>query len=88
MEKLTYASIGEIVPNPLNPRKDVGDLTDIKQSLVVDGKLNLIQPMIVRKQNGKFELIAGERRWKAIKQAIKNKDNWRGNERRIKMPDV
>jgi len=74
MEKLTYTGISEIVPNPLNPRKDVGDLTDIKQSLVVDGKLNLIQPLIVRKQKGKFELIAGERRWTAIKQAIKAKE--------------
>lgn len=73
MEKLIYVKIGEIVPCSLNPRKDVGDLSDIKQSLVIDGKLNLIQPLIVRKKKSNFELIAGERRWTAIKQAIKEK---------------
>lgn len=64
--------ISSIVANPLNPRKDIGDLSELKQSIIAQG---LIQPMVVRPNsvNGNFELIAGERRYTAIKEAIEEK---------------
>ncbi len=57
--------IGNVVPNPYQPRThvDEGALTELTASIEASG---LLQPVIVRPKNGKFELIAGERRWRAI----------------------
>ena len=62
-----YVSINEIVPSPLQPRKHFaqGQLEELMQSIDEHG---IIQPLIVRKVNGKLELIAGERRWRASKE--------------------
>ncbi len=56
-----------IKPNPLQPRKnfDRKDLAGLAESIRKNG---IIQPLIVRKLDGEgegFELIAGERRWRA-----------------------
>ena len=53
-----------VVPSPLQPRTRFGDapLDDLVESIRQHG---IIQPLIVRPVNGKFELIAGERRWRA-----------------------
>lgn len=57
--------IGNVVPNPYQPRThvDEGALSELTASIEASG---LLQPVIVRPKNGKFELIAGERRWRAI----------------------
>jgi len=60
-----------IAPNPRNPRRHFGDaeLTDLTQSIREHG---LVQPVVVRPapgQAGMFELIAGERRWRAAQRA-------------------
>src|SRR5690606_14860362 len=59
-----------ISPNPRNPRRSFGDadLADLAQSIREHG---LVQPVVVRpaKQEGQFELIAGERRWRAAQKA-------------------
>ena len=57
--------IGNVVPNPYQPRSqmDEGALVELTASIEASG---LLQPVIVRPRNGKFELIAGERRWRAI----------------------
>ncbi len=57
--------IGNVVPNPFQPRSqmDEGALVELTASIEASG---LLQPVIVRPRNGKFELIAGERRWRAI----------------------
>ena len=57
--------IGNVVPNPYQPRSqmDEGTLVELTASIEASG---LLQPVIVRPRNGKFELIAGERRWRAI----------------------
>ncbi|MGZ8391766.1 MAG: ParB/RepB/Spo0J family partition protein [Gemmatimonadales bacterium] len=57
--------IGNVVPNPYQPRTHVDEagLTELTASIEASG---LLQPVIVRSKNGKFELIAGERRWRAI----------------------
>lgn len=57
--------IGNVLPNPFQPRThvDEGALAELAASIEASG---LLQPVIVRPRNGKFELIAGERRWRAI----------------------
>ncbi|MEJ6570764.1 MAG: ParB/RepB/Spo0J family partition protein [Akkermansiaceae bacterium] len=59
--------INDVVPSPLQPRKHFaqGQLDELKDSISQHG---IIQPLIVRKVNGKMELIAGERRWRASKE--------------------
>ncbi len=58
-------------PNPRNPRRDFAeaDLDDLAASLREKG---IIQPIVVRPVRGsadKFEIIAGERRWRAAQRA-------------------
>ena len=64
-------SISSIVPNKNQPRKlfEKDALEELSNSIKERG---IIQPLIVRKsddQDGKFELIAGERRWQAAQSA-------------------
>ncbi len=56
--------INQVIPSPLQPRKHFteGMLDDLMDSIAQHG---IIQPLIVREVNGKLELIAGERRWRA-----------------------
>jgi ParB family transcriptional regulator, chromosome partitioning protein len=51
-------------PNPFQPRTriDEAELTDLANSMQASG---LLQPVIVRPRDGGYELIAGERRWRA-----------------------
>ncbi len=58
--------IDNVVPSPLQPRNQFVDapLDDLMDSIRQHG---IIQPLIARKVNGKYELIAGERRWRASK---------------------
>lgn len=53
-----------VVPSPLQPRSEFVEapLDDLVESIRQHG---IIQPLIVRPVNGMFELIAGERRWRA-----------------------
>lgn len=60
-----------VSPNPRNPRRHFGDaeLTDLAQSIREHG---VVQPVVVRPsplQQGRFEIIAGERRWRAAQRA-------------------
>ncbi|MEI6655737.1 MAG: ParB/RepB/Spo0J family partition protein [Verrucomicrobiota bacterium] len=54
----------QVVPSPLQPRTQFFEapLDDLVESIRQHG---IIQPLIVRLVNGTFELIAGERRWRA-----------------------
>jgi len=56
--------VGEITPNPFQPRKsfDAGTLDELKTSIAEYG---VLVPIIVRRREGGYELIAGERRWRA-----------------------
>ncbi len=58
--------IDKIVTNILQPRKDLGNLEGLAQSIKEKG---IIEPIIVRTRDGKFEIIAGERRFKAAELA-------------------
>ncbi|KQZ96071.1 chromosome partitioning protein ParB [Mesorhizobium sp. Root157] len=60
-----------VSPNPRNPRRHFGDaeLTDLAQSIREHG---IVQPVVVRPspaRQGHFEIIAGERRWRASQRA-------------------
>lgn len=63
-ERILSLSLAEIVPSPLQPRSEfrAEQLSELIESIRERG---IIQPLIVRKVNGKYELIAGERRWRA-----------------------
>lgn len=63
--------IDEIIPNSYQPRMYINEdsLNDLAKSIKESG---VIEPLIVtRTNNGKYELIAGERRWRASKLAGK-----------------
>lgn len=57
----------QIVPSPLQPRKEFvqEQLVELMESIREHG---IIQPLIVRKVNGRLELIAGERRFRASRE--------------------
>lgn len=63
-EKVWQINLDSITPSPLQPRKEFGTdaLSELVESIRQHG---IIQPLIVRKVDGRHELIAGERRWKA-----------------------
>ena len=66
-ERIQQIALGEIIPTPLQPRKEFrGErLEELIASIRVHG---IIQPLIVRRNGDKFELIAGERCWRAAKE--------------------
>jgi len=57
-----------IRPNPHQPRKTIQESTIAELAASVKSS-GIIQPIIVRRVDGAFELIAGERRWQAAKLA-------------------
>ncbi len=56
--------VGSLRPNPYQPRTriDENELAELASSMEVSG---LLQPVVVRARSGVYELIAGERRWRA-----------------------
>ena len=60
-------TLDQIVPSPLQPRKEfqTEQLAELMESIREHG---IIQPLIVRRVNGKLELIAGERRFRASRE--------------------
>jgi len=60
--------VGQIVPNPDQPRRhfDEDALDELAASLEASG---LIQPIVVRPKGGSYEIVAGERRWRAAQRA-------------------
>ncbi|MDS1029840.1 ParB/RepB/Spo0J family partition protein [Bacillota bacterium LX-D] len=56
--------IKEIMPNKFQPRRDFNQsaLEELALSIKEHG---VVQPIVVRKKNNKYELVAGERRWRA-----------------------
>jgi len=63
-EVLRDLPVGSIKPNPMQPRKtfDEQALEDLKASIAEYG---VLVPIIVRKRGEGYELVAGERRWRA-----------------------
>ncbi|PYJ25116.1 MAG: transcriptional regulator [Verrucomicrobia bacterium] len=67
-ERVRQINLASITPSPLQPRKDFGReaLQELIDSIRQHG---IIQPLIVRQVGTRFELIAGERRWRAAQEA-------------------
>ena len=66
IKRVRDVTLDMVVPSPLQPRTSFieSPLDDLVDSIRQHG---VIQPLIVRKVNGKLELIAGELRWRASK---------------------
>jgi ParB family chromosome partitioning protein len=60
--------IDSIDPNPLQPRRMFQSerLSELAQSIRTNG---IIQPLVVRRSGARYQLVAGERRWRAAKLA-------------------
>lgn len=64
----TILKINEVEPNKNQPRKNFNEeaLRELSDSIKLHG---IVQPLVVSKQNDYYEIIAGERRWRAAKMA-------------------
>ena len=67
-ESLIEVPIDQIEVNPNQPRK-VFDFTALDELAASIRSSGVIQPIIVRRLAGSYQLIAGERRWRAARQA-------------------
>jgi ParB family transcriptional regulator, chromosome partitioning protein len=67
-DTLLEVGVSDIEPNPNQPRKsfDSKALDELAASIRASG---LIQPIVVRRQGPGYQLVAGERRWRAAQQA-------------------
>ena len=63
-ERVQRVPLNQVRPSALQPRKEFSDeaLRELADSIRAQG---IVQPLIVRERAGNFELIAGERRWRA-----------------------
>ena len=57
--------IDQLDPNPNQPRQVMGDLSELMASIAEKG---IIEPIIVRQRGGRFQIVAGERRYQAAVQ--------------------
>ncbi|CAB4362783.1 MAG: ParB/RepB/Spo0J family partition protein [Actinobacteria bacterium] len=67
--RLEEIPVGSVVPNPHQPRVhfDEESLSELAASV---GEIGVLQPILVRPlENGQYELVAGERRWRAARRA-------------------
>ena len=67
-EKILQVPIEDIIPNRFQPRLafDDASLADLAASIKQHG---IIQPLVLRRKNDKYEIVAGERRYKAARMA-------------------
>ena len=65
---VSYINLSDIKPNPDQPRRDFNNtsLGELSKSIKEKG---IITPITVRESNKGYEIIAGERRWRAAKKA-------------------
>ena len=65
---VVYININDIKPNENQPRKTFTEekLNELAASITEHG---IIQPLVVRKNKGSYEIVAGERRWRAARKA-------------------
>ncbi len=54
--------IDQIDPNPDQPRQVMGDLSELMSSIAEKG---IIEPLVVRQRGGRYQIVAGERRYQA-----------------------
>ncbi len=63
-DEILQVPVGSIQPNRFQPRGEIGGVAfeNLKRSIAQDG---ILQPVVVRPAESGYELIAGERRWRA-----------------------
>ena len=66
IESISKIKLNHIHPNPNQPRK-LFDITALNELAASISEKGLISPITVRKVKNGYELIAGERRWRALK---------------------
>src|SRR6266852_8711540 len=66
-EKIHQIILATITPSPLQPRKEF-EREALQELIESIRQYGIIQPLIVRRANGRHELIAGERRWRAAQE--------------------
>ena len=59
-------SIEKIAPNPNQPRQHMGNLSELTASIREKG---ILEPLIVRRLEGAYQIVSGERRYQAASQA-------------------
>ena len=66
--EVVYIDINDIKPNENQPRKyfDEEKINELSASIMEHG---IIQPLVVRKRSNGYEIVAGERRWRAARGA-------------------
>jgi ParB family chromosome partitioning protein len=67
-EPTTEVPVEQLEPNPQQPRAAIapGRLAELSASIRESG---MVQPIVVRRHRGGYQIIAGERRWRAAQQA-------------------
>lgn len=63
-DEVAQIEVGSLVPSPYQPRTEFSDeeLAELSESIRASG---VLQPILVRKAGKQYEIIAGERRWRA-----------------------
>lgn len=66
--RLRDLPVENLVPNPQQPRRDFDEqaLEELAQSIRASG---ILQPLVVRPRGTQFEILVGERRWRAAQRA-------------------
>lgn len=64
IDVLDEVDIGQVAPSKFSMRTELGNIEELMESIKREG---LLQPIIVRPSNGKFEIIAGHRRFEACR---------------------
>lgn len=67
MMEVKEIDINKLVTSKFNPRLDLGDLTGLVESIKRRG---IEEPLIVREKDGKYEVVIGERRFRAAEKAL------------------
>ena len=67
-DAVQYINIHDIMPNANQPRKTFSEekIEELSKSIKEHG---IIQPIVVRKKGKSYEIVAGERRWRAARKA-------------------
>ena len=67
-DAVQYINIHDIMPNANQPRKTFSEekIDELSKSIKEHG---IIQPIVVRKKGESYEIVAGERRWRAARKA-------------------
>ncbi len=65
---LAEVAVDQVDANPFQPRRNFSadKLKELADSIRTSG---VVQPVLLRRANGRYQLIAGERRWRAARQA-------------------